>query len=384
MIWVGFTLMTAVAILFTVWPIFGKGRRQVVVTDGSPAVLVDQLDEVQRDFDRRLISEDEVSAARLEIKRRILAMSRRTAGTGFRSSGGGNAAIIVIAVFIPIFAAGFYAINGAPGVSSLAFANRQTERAQENDIAELIQRLFNRLSDDPTGGPSDGWMLLGQTYMRVGQFEGAVQAFEIVSTRDDATSATLSMLAEAMINTTDGIVSLKANAAIEKSLELDPTNPAAIFYKAMAMDQAGQSANAHDLLIGRLNQSDGFAPWMEVFIAEANRLGSGLGRAPLSLANFAPLDAPGPSASDVAAAGDMSAGDRVAFIRSMVDRLATRLEDEPDDFNGWMRLANAYTVLDERENAISAYKKAINLLQDAPKNDPRRLEIERALSKLEG
>jgi cytochrome c-type biogenesis protein CcmH len=93
---------------------------------------------------------------------------------------------------------------------------------------------------------------------------------------------------------------------------------------------------------------------------------------------------PGPSADDVAAAGDMTEEDRAAFIRSMVERLASRLEDEPDDLEGWMRLANAYTVLGERDNAVSAYEKASALLQNAPETDPRRQRIERALSELKG
>jgi cytochrome c-type biogenesis protein CcmH len=80
----------------------------------------------------------------------------------------------------------------------------------------------------------------------------------------------------------------------------------------------------------------------------------------------------------------MTEEDRSAFIRSMVERLASRLEDEPDDLEGWMRLANAYTVLGERDNAVSAYEKASALLQNAPETDPRRQRIERALSELKG
>ena len=183
MIWIGFIFMTLTAILFAIWPLFGKGNGAVAVADTTSAVLVDQLDEVQRDFDRGLISEDEASAARLEIKRRILAMSRGAKRPRVLSSGDGKTAIFLAAIIIPMFAVGYYAINGDPGVSSLAFADREAERAQESDIAELTQKLFDRLKNDPTGGPSDGWMLLGQTYMRMGQFEAAARAFETVSKR---------------------------------------------------------------------------------------------------------------------------------------------------------------------------------------------------------
>ncbi|MBT3700741.1 MAG: tetratricopeptide repeat protein, partial [Alphaproteobacteria bacterium] len=64
--------------------------------------------------------------------------------------------------------------------------------------------------------------------------------------------------------------------------------------------------------------------------------------------------APGPSQADVAAAKDMSTGDRSEMIRSMVNRLAERLKDEPDDLEGWQRLARAYGVLGEQDKAAEA------------------------------
>lgn len=71
---------------------------------------------------------------------------------------------------------------------------------------------------------------------------------------------------------------------------------------------------------------------------------------------------PGPTAQDVAAAQDMSANDRQAMIRSMVARLAERLQSEPNDLEGWMRLGRAYGVLGERDKAIDAYEHADRLL----------------------
>ena len=70
---------------------------------------------------------------------------------------------------------------------------------------------------------------------------------------------------------------------------------------------------------------------------------------------FSPLDnVPGPTREDVEAAKKMSGEDRMAFIRSMVERLADRLKDEPNDIQGWRRLARAYKVLGETEKAKTA------------------------------
>jgi cytochrome c-type biogenesis protein CcmH len=65
--------------------------------------------------------------------------------------------------------------------------------------------------------------------------------------------------------------------------------------------------------------------------------------------------APGPTAEDMANAQRTSGEDRRAMIRSMVERLATRLKAEPDDLDGWQRLARAYDVLGDRAHAADAY-----------------------------
>ena len=64
--------------------------------------------------------------------------------------------------------------------------------------------------------------------------------------------------------------------------------------------------------------------------------------------------APALSNDAMTAAKDMSEADRGAMIRGMVDRLATRLKQNGDDVEGWLRLVRAYLVLGEREKAMSA------------------------------
>ena len=57
----------------------------------------------------------------------------------------------------------------------------------------------------------------------------------------------------------------------------------------------------------------------------------------------------------------MSPSDRQEFIQSMVQRLADRLEDQPDNFDGWMRLGRAYGVLRKSTEAAKAYGRAVDL-----------------------
>lgn len=381
--WVPFIFFALVAAILMAMPMLRQKRSVVTSSDATPAVLLDQLDEVGRDMERGLISAEEAQAAEQEIKRRMLVHARKNASAAGPSMAGGRVTLVLSAVFVPIFAAGYYAAMGAPEISSIAFAQRAEERQEAAQITDATAQLYEQLVNDPDGGPSEGWMMLGQAYAQMGRFSDAVNAFEIVSKRPEADSAVFSMLAEAVINVEQGVVTPRAETAIDRAIVLGPTNPAAVYYKAIALAQAGDAEGARTLLIERLETVDGFYPWMETLLGEANRIGAEIGVAPVPLARFAPMaDTLGPTEEDVLNAQDMSEEDRGAFIRSMVDRLAARLEDAPDDLDGWMQLGNAYSVLGREDEAIAALEQAEHLLSGAPEADPRRQSVAAALRAL--
>ncbi|MFQ1701869.1 c-type cytochrome biogenesis protein CcmI [Loktanella agnita] len=383
MIWLFFVLLSLLALSLMVLPLRTKLPPSAVPEDTTPAVLLDQLKEVKRDLERNIISEVEAQAAEQEIKRRIL-MQARKAGSGNKTlNTGGRVGVILSAVFVPLFAVGYYMTMGSPEIEGLAFADRVSERQEAAQVADLSSQLYDRLVSDPDGGPSEGWMLLGQTYSRMGRFEDAAEAFKVVSERPEADSAVFSMLAEALIYAQQGVVTPPAEAAIDRAISMNPDNPASIYYKALALSQKGESLRGYELLIARLDAADGFYPWMESLVAEANRIGAEIGKPPLSLADFAPMvNQPGPTAEDVANAQEMSDDDRQAFILSMVARLANRLEQEPGNLDGWMRLGNAYSVLGQTEAAIAAYERAEALTLNARAGDPKTQAIGDALSRL--
>ena len=381
MFWGTLVLLSVSAVAMLLLPMLRSDTAGTDRRAGAVAVLADQLHEVERDAERGLISNNEAEAARIEIKRRLLKLGRGHSA-GQRTEAGGNAALWVSALVVPLVAGLLYAQLGSPEVPAVPFADRQDERAEQAQITELTGRLLERLESDPEGGPTEGWMLLGQTYMRMGRYADAASAMETIVERDDASSAMLSQYAEALISAEDGIVTPQARNAIRRARAMDPTNPAATYYEAIALDQAGDSEEAHDLLLSRLEQAAGPAPWMEIFIAQANRIGEMIGREPVNLAAFAPMagGAPGPTRDDVAAASEMSDANRAAFIRSMVDRLADRLAEDPDDLDGWLRLGNAYRVLGEMDKAREAFLSAEKLASNLASDDPRRVAIRDLLS----
>ena len=55
-----------------------------------------------------------------------------------------------------------------------------------------------------------------------------------------------------------------------------------------------------------------------------------------------------------------------AQVLAMVEQLAQRLQQNPNDADGWAMLARSYSVMERNEDALAAYQKAVALRKDDP------------------
>ena len=74
----------------------------------------------------------------------------------------------------------------------------------------------------------------------------------------------------------------------------------------------------------------------------------------------------GPARKDIAQMEEMSPEDRSTMTRGMVEGLAARLEENPDDIQGWIMLARSYRVLNRPEKARDALRRAREAAPDDP------------------
>jgi cytochrome c-type biogenesis protein CcmH len=81
--------------------------------------------------------------------------------------------------------------------------------------------------------------------------------------------------------------------------------------------------------------------------------------APRSLDPFFREQAAAQSANPAAAISAMPVNERRAVIQGMVEGLARRLQENPDDFEGWRMLARSYGVLGRAEDSAGAYRQLI-------------------------
>lgn len=208
--------------------------------------------------------------------------------------------------------------------------------------------------------------MLGRSYGVLGRYDKAVVALEHAERLSGGDADVSAMLAEHRVFAAGGVVSPAAVAAFEAVLATNPKQPAARFYLALARAQAGEYRAALDGWVALARESPADAPWMPTLREQIAEVSGALGAAvPADLAGGV-AEAPGPSADDIAAAAAMSGDEQTAMIRGMVARLAARLEDEPDDLEGWRRLGRSYGVLGEAELAKEAYARAAALAPDDP------------------
>lgn len=384
--WIGIAglLVAALAIL-----LIGLTRSRRAETpsraDYDIAVFKDQLAELDRDRDRGLISDTEFASARTEIERRLLNAADEADIDGNRQiPKSARYAALAAIVLIPVGAIALYMSLGSPQLPGAPYAARniKSERiaAEEqragSDMVGLVDKLAERMKAQP--GDIRGWLLLGRSYLSMGRGDDAIAAMKRARSLAPERGEIAVELAETMIVAADNRVTPEARELLENAVGGDPYSPKPRYYIALAQAQSGEITKALQGWVDLTAISPANAPWLPTVREQINNAARDIGVDPSTIKPSAaarmlaksvpaqplpPTDppartpdnaTPGPSQADVNAAAEMSAGDRQAMIRTMVQRLADKLEENPDDLQGWVRLERAYRVLGESEKANEA------------------------------
>ncbi|MBT6313938.1 MAG: c-type cytochrome biogenesis protein CcmI [Alphaproteobacteria bacterium] len=381
------------------------------------AVFRDQLKEVERDQETGLLSPTEAIAAKGEIERRML---RAVDGDvdaldapDEEATPQASAAAFPLALGIVVAGAviALYLNTGQPGMgdaplslrTDLQTAARGPAQAGGGaDGAAMQAQLRQRLADNPND--MAGWVTLARTERVLGNHPEAVRAFEraIELAGRNATADLIADYGEAQVFEAFGTVSPRAIETFENALEKDPGEIKSRFYIAEGRAQSGDYAGAIALWRGLTADAPPDAPWVgevRARIANAAMKGnimpmqvqperpSGNAR-PASGLSGAIAGEAAPTADDVQAVQEMAPQDQTAFIRSMVQRLADKMEENPDDVDGWLRLGRAYQVLEDQEKSKAAFGQAKRRLEEIlaniPETSPNRASLLETLAEVDG
>jgi cytochrome c-type biogenesis protein CcmH len=340
-LWFVFALMTVAAIFAVLWPL---GRGSSASAGGSEAVVYrDQLAEIDRDVSAGLIGDLEAEAARVEIGRRLLAATDSELKVPARSNIGlRRASAIVALVGLPVAAVTFYLALGSPRLPDFPLASRTRTADVNQPLDNMVAQVEAHLEKNPTDGR--GWTVLAPVLARLGRYDDAVRAYRNAVNYAGDSAERRSDLGEALALAAGGVVTADAKAEFERAVAQDANEPRANYFLGVAAEQDGRQADAAAIWQGILARAPADAPWRPLVEAALARVGVAA--------------APALSSDAMAAAKDLNEADRGAMIRGMVDRLATRLKQNGDDVEGWLRLMRAYMVMGERDKAASALTEA--------------------------
>ena len=392
-LWIILTLMVAIVAAVLTIPLVRRHEARADARTATLAVLRDQLADVDVQLAAGAIPPADAEGLRIEIKRRMLAAGHipeeaRVALASRTLSG----LAIGLAALVALAGGALYATMGKPGLAGTSVplaaaaapppaAGAEAEGAGE--IAALVAGLEKKVAanaDDP-----EGWRMLGWSYFQMQRFDDSARAYgKAVALKPDGTGFQ-SAYGEALVQVANGAVTPAAAEAFAKAQAQDGADARARYFLGVKKQQEGDAKGALDDWITLLGESATDAPWVpqlrsvieqtagDAKIDVSARLaalrppasgGASVAAPPMpglagTAASVPAGVMPGPSADQVAGAAAMTAGDRQAMIRGMVDGLAKKLQANPRDESGWLRLMRARSVLGENTAAARARNDAI-------------------------
>ena len=359
-----FLILTSIAVLLIILPYL---RRQ-----GAPAretfdlaVYQDQLAELERDLERGVVDAEAARAAKLEIQRRILALAERSGRTSLPAAQQGRLGSVLTAllvVIVPLASAFVYFQLGRPHMRDVPLASRilpEQQVAGRDSVLANIQQIQERIE----GAPEDTtlWISLARTQLRASLYSDAAGSFNKALEFGGENPMLRAELGEAIVSGAEGLVTPGAMDQFRQVLENAPNEPRSRYYIGLASAQEGNVDEAVNNWRELLEVSPSNAAWRPQIIQAIRSVLESNGRpADEIIASLPKGGAPAvsPDMDEAHAQNDQ--------IRAMVDGLAERLENEPDDIEGWLMLGRSRMVLEEPELAKAAFERAMALAPDRP------------------
>ena len=148
-------------------------------------------------------------------------------------------------VAVVALSAGLYAYQGSPDIGS-------GQTGAMPDVDAMVTSLATRLEREPDD--VGGWRMLGRSYMTLGNYAGAVSAFErAVELEGSQNAQSLVSLGEAILARDGSRIEGRTSALFESALALEPNNPTALFYGgigAVNRGDRGLAAERWEILLG--------------------------------------------------------------------------------------------------------------------------------------
>lgn len=224
-------VMLAMVLAFLLVPLLKASRRNPGADRPAQnlAIYRDQLAELERDLQNRVLGREQYEAGRAELKRRMLedlAEEPASGGASHESRPAGRRGLaVVLSLFVPLAAVLLYIRIGSPEAVQIAdyLGDGQIDRA---DIERAVRSLATRVEKNP--GDMRAWAVLGQFYFSLGRYRDAVGAYERAVQLDSGDPELLVGLALSLHQANGAAAASRADELAAKALAIAPDHPGAL------------------------------------------------------------------------------------------------------------------------------------------------------------
>ena len=288
---------------------------------------------------------------------------------------------ITFPVFVLILSVAIYLGLGRPDLNDQPLAERSEMRAtaekELEDKQNAALKAFNQAKARVEKNPESlsAQFMLAATASQIGSIEDEVNALEKSLLLSGGDARIKSQLAEALTRQADGQVTKAASSLISQALQTNPEDIRALYLRGLESFQKGEMGDA---ILAWQSTATLILPDSPL----ADTLRSDIAKAATSNGvdipkiKFASLpksnisDSGGNNALiDVnptlfeeqrSQFSNLSEIEQAQFIQQMVQRLSDRLEQQPENFYGWLQLANAHLSMQDVASASNALNSAAN------------------------
>lgn len=288
---------------------------------------------------------------------------------------------ITFPVFVLILSVAIYLGLGRPDLNDQPLAERSEMRAtaekELEDRQNAALKAFNQAKARVEKNPESlsAQFMLAATASQIGSIEDEVNALEKSLSLSGGDARIKSQLAEALTRQADGQVTKAASSLISQALQTNPEDIRALYLRGLESFQKGEMGDA---ILAWQSTATLILPDSPL----ADTLRSDIAKAATSNGvdipkiKFASLpksnisDSGGNNALiDVnptlfeeqrSQFSNLSEIEQAQFIQQMVQRLSDRLEQQPENFYGWLQLANAHLSMQDVASASNALNSAAN------------------------
>lgn len=346
-------LLTLLVVAWIVRPLlWPKSQAGVSSQRLNASIYRDQLQALERDLARGLISPEDFETTQDELQLRLLddtapsEPARQTTRKIFLTA---RRTAWVIALLVPLASAGAYWWMGTPQ----AIDPVKSQREAEATISKMVDGFAERLKANPDN--PKGWAMLARSYKALGRLAEAEQAYAMAGKQVDTDPDLLADYADLMAARNGNSLEGPPMVLLNKALALNPLHPMSLMMVGNAAYRQGDYAGAikhWEKLMTVLDPNSPDAEQVQADIADAR-----------ARAGMKPLPADAAKMNGQGAAAQPPGPEQ---ILQMVNNLATRLAANPGDQAGWARLARAYKVLGRLPESAKAYAMAGKVVDADP------------------